>query len=294
MANVRHRTRLVNPQSPAAPAGPSAHQLRRDMEGKLNAQRAWELISQEAERTVEGEIYFNIVNNRATPDNWDAPTDEGTSTLGHPFAFAWPNDVFRDQVVQWLLLSDSRKRDFAGETLLRWLLYRFRVAKRRRKGSVPARFPITYRWVWAQHAEISRDTGLSADQIRRAVEKLKERGLIETWWSFDVNNNLTHFRPSEELWRALMVLTIPVHPHYVETQYQDRNDQKWHRAVFSDMTRHDWEALRDIVAAFGRSRGEDRVTRLARAFVALWRAALVVADKDYFDEDEGEVLGSED
>jgi len=133
---------------------------------------------------------------------------------GHPYFFLWADEVYREQVLSWLVASGTRQADHAGKDMLRWLMYRFRVAQFRRNAPVAGDFT-GHRWIWATHAEVGRDTGLSERQIRGAVDRLESRGLV-VQASDGAMNYVPHYRPTDDLFRACLGLTMLTDEHAVE------------------------------------------------------------------------------
>lgn len=201
------------------------------------------------------------------------------SDWGHPYAFKWSDEVFREQVVHWLVGSDKRQTDYAGKDLLRWLLYRFRAAQFRRTAPMGTGFT-GHRWIWATHAEVSRATGLSEHQIRRAVDRLEGRGLVRQVSDYALNH-VPHYRPSTDLFRACRILTMLTDDDCIDALHPQADDdyakdlQKTHallRAEFHDN-------LRAMVQGFAASKAENRAAVLLNDFLEHMQRAFALVEE---------------
>lgn len=110
---------------------------------------------------------------------------EWNDDFGHAYFWSWVDDIFREQVIHYLLDSDKRQTDYAGKDMLRWLFTRWRKAQRRLKPKdMPDDFR-AYRWSWSTPAEVTADTFLSEHRIRRAVHRTRcVRPVVSTWRDF--------------------------------------------------------------------------------------------------------------
>lgn len=199
--------------------------------------------------------------------------------IGHPYFWPWADDIFREQVIHCLLDSGKRQADHAGRDMLRWLLYRFRTAQRRRRANnMPDDFR-AYRWTWATHAEVTADTFLSEDQIRRAVDRLEARGLVRVV----VDSRLRwvpHYRPSNDLFRVARALTM-FSDWEVVVDYNRVMDPTRSREESGDYLRSFLSIMRrgpllDMVRDFAVSDAPDR----AEAFIVEFGAAMKAAEAE--------------
>ena len=203
---------------------------------------------------------------------------------GHPYFFLWADEVYREQVLSWLVASGTRQADHAGKDMLRWLLYRFRVAQFRRKAPVGGDFT-EHRWIWATHAEVGRDTGLSERQIRGAVDRLESRGLV-VQASDGALNYVPHYRPTDDLFRACLGVTMLSDEHAVEVlsvglrlDGQSLDDFVAHLIKAHKIMRTSFhDDLRAMVQAFAVSREPHRAVTLLDAHNRLVERAVETLD----------------
>jgi len=196
-----------------------------------------------------------------TEADWPKDNDQ---ILGNPYDFKWADELFRDQIISWLVHSaDNRQTDYASRAMLRYLMFRFRVAQPRRNAKGMSSDFKTHRWVWATHTEVSRLTDMSEQTIARAVKELQRRELIHYVYDYSLNN-VPHYRPSSDLFRLCRLVTACWDKHFleavsgkpVETEVLDQ----WanaHGLMVS--TFHD--ELRALVRAFGEADPANRMVQ---------------------------------
>lgn len=181
--------------------------------------------------------------------------------IGHPYFWPWVDDIFREQVIHCLLDTGKRQADHAGKDMLRWLLYRFRKAQRRRRAAdMPEDFR-AYRWVWATQPEVTADTFLQKSTLRRAVDRLEARGLVRVV----VDSRLRwvpHYRPSNDLFRVARALTmfsdwevVVDYNRVIDPRRSPKESGEYLRSYLSIMRRG---PLLDMVHDFAISEAQDR------------------------------------
>ncbi|WP_158569179.1 hypothetical protein [Pseudotabrizicola alkalilacus] len=219
---------------------------------------------------------------KATESDW--PKDDDQNTYGSPFAFCWADDQFRDQIISWLLHSaGKRQTDYAGREVLRYLMFRFRVAQHRKRASGMSADFRGHRWVWATHAEVSRLTCVSEQSVQRAIRELERRGLIHQVYDYALNN-VPHYRPSADLFRLCRQVTLPWDKKCIKAQcegakaaeYESLLDHWANAHVLLVNTFHD--DLRALVRAFGQENTPGRMKTFADGFNSLLERASDLAD----------------
>lgn len=214
---------------------------------------------------TEGEIinYFNGIE-RNTSANWPLNGEY------HPFKFPWVNEEFREQFIHCMVTDSKGRTHHAAKDLLRWLMYRFRVAQYRRDNP-PAPFN-GHRWVWHKNSEVQRKTGLSDYQLRSAVAFLKNRRLIIQVYDSGVSNHRPHYRPTNDLFRAAHIVCIMSNEPLLWALYRARPDE-----LYEDMDHILTERYAEVAAAlvqFAESSDRGRARALGRAFGLLCHEVL--------------------
>lgn len=241
----------------------SRAEWRRQRENDLAAEPEIEQVQAPVQATPP--VATEPPTNQATLMNWylgvaTASELNWLPAFGHPYAFHWADEVFREQVIHWLTCSDTRQTDYAAKDLLRWLLYRFRVAQRRRVAMPPDAAP--RRWIWATHAEVTQATGLSESQIRRAVDRMEARGLVRHLSDYALNY-VPHYRPSGDLFRFCRIVTLHTDPDCVAMhapEYEPVGEyEKFLRKAHGVLTTAMHSELREAVEAFARGEAGSRV-----------------------------------
>ncbi len=167
----------------------------------------------------------------------------GSEEWGHPYKFAWHDDVTRDRVVNCLCRDNEGRTDLPTAQVLRYLLWLFRAAQYRKKPKLGDWFD-KRRWRWVTNTEAMTDTGLSERQLRRAVKILEERGLIRVVREYSLNN-VPHYRPSADLFRLCHWVCKYWEPNYFDGWLINASPED------KPMDQSDWHTYKDDLRTYG-------------------------------------------
>ena len=99
--------------------------------------------------------------------------------------------------------TPAGSQDLAARILMEWLLWAFHVAKRRKQHPSLGQ----YRWIWRDQPEIALATGLSLEQVKRCVARLRRAGIIVT--ERPTATAMTHYSLTDEAFMMAHVLRYP-------------------------------------------------------------------------------------
>lgn len=186
--------------------------------------------------------------------------------LGNPFAFPWYDELVREQFIHLMATDLNGKTNHPAKDLLRFLLFRFRVAQVRRDNP-PEPFK-GHRWVWHKNGYVQRWTGLSDYQLRTAVAFLRDRGLVIQDYDPAVSNCCPHYRPTNDLFRVAHTLCFWTNIQFVGA-LNGYTPMEQHREQMQEVINDHYDDLSDALLEFANSDSRGRARRFFNRFMDL-------------------------
>lgn len=136
------------------------------------------------------------------------------------------------------------------------MLYLWRAAEQRK--NLPLRELKGYRWRWMSTQYLCDTLNMDKSMYKKVMARLIERDLVVRVYKagqMGGNTGVSHFRPSDDLFRLCLKLTTYSDPAYIQaTNYgtaipTDQQMKPWRRIMAHAFTKHNG-ALREIVWDF--------------------------------------------
>ena len=176
--------------------------------------------------------YFDDIGNRGARQ-WPS------RLRAHPYNFSWPGEDCRDLFLNMLFTSIGGRTRFVTKDLMRFLMYRFNIAKALK--APPLAEMKGYCWHYFAMAELCMFLGRDERQLQDEVKWLVDQGLLVRVLA-KRSQPYPYMRPSDDLFRLCITVTMMNDADYLRALNdggklvpdEERDHREACRAVFKE------------------------------------------------------------
>lgn len=188
----------------------------------------------------------------------------------NPYHFSWPGEDCRDLFLHMLTTPIGGRTRYATKDLMRFLLYRFNIAKA--LDAPPLAEMKGYCWRYFATAELCVFLGKEERQLQDEVKWLIDNGLVVRVFA-KKTQPYPYLRPSDDLFRLCITVTMMNDLDYLRALYdggrvtpdEERDYREACRAVFKERGAD----LHRLVQDFMQSNADDRAAVFCAGYHAL-------------------------
>lgn len=206
----------------------------------------------------------------------------------NPYNFSWPGEDCRDLFLHMMFTPCEKgaRTRFALKDLMRFLLFRFQIAKK--PEASPQAAMKGYPWRYFATAELVTFVGHDERQLQDEVRELIERGLLVRVQDRK-SKPYPYLRPSDDLFRVCIKVTMMNDADYLRALFdggklvpaEEREYRECCRAVLTENR----DAVHQLVHDFMTSDAADRAAVFCAGYDALAERYWPTDDDDLIDDE---------